>query len=48
VRGATPSALPPAADARFNDFARRGVRTSELTQSPPSVTESTTRLLGDE
>lgn len=44
---ATPSALPPAADTRINDFTRRGVRTAELAQ-PPSVTENTTRLLGDE
>ena len=46
--GATPSALPPAADTRINEFARRGVRTAELSQPPPSVTENTTRLLGDE
>lgn len=45
--GAAPSALPPAADTRINDFPRRGVRTAELSQ-PPSVTENTTRLLGDE
>ena len=46
---ATPAAtaLPPAADTRINDFARRDVRTAELSQ-PPSVTENTTRLLGDE
>jgi hypothetical protein len=41
------TALPPAADARINDFARRGVRTAELAR-PPSVTENTTRLLDDE
>ena len=46
--GATPSALPPAAGTRINDFTRRDVRTAELSQPPPSVTENTTRLLGDE
>jgi hypothetical protein len=46
---ATPAALPPsAADTRINNFARRGVRTSELAQPPPSVTDHTTRLLDDE
>lgn len=53
IPGATPTApvLPPAADSRVNNFPRRGVRTAELSQppaQPPSVTENTTRLLGDE
>ena len=46
MQGAAANALPPA-DARAQDFARRGVRTSELSQ-PPSVTEHTTRFLKDE
>jgi hypothetical protein len=46
--GAAPTALPPAADNRTNNFARRGVRTAELAQPPPSVTDHTTRLLDDE
>lgn len=47
--GATPTALPPpAANTRINDFTRRGGRTAELSQPPPSVTENTTRLLDDE
>ena len=46
----TAPALPPsAADTRLNNFGRRGVRTAELSPSPPpSVTENTTRLLDDE
>ena len=46
----TAPVLPPAADTRINNFPRRGVRTAELSQpqQPPSVTENTTRLLGDE
>jgi hypothetical protein len=47
VAAANATALPPAADTRINNFARRGVRTAELAQ-PPSVTEHTTRLLDDE
>ena len=45
---ATAPVLPPAADNRINQFPGRGVRTAELSQPPPSVTENTTRLLGDE
>lgn len=48
MHAAAANALPPAAaDARAQDFARRGVRTSELSH-PPSVTEHTTRFLKDE
>jgi hypothetical protein len=46
---AQPPALPPpAADTVINNFVRRGVRTAELSQPPPSVTDHTTRLLDDE
>jgi len=41
-------ALPPAANTWANNVRAGAVRTSELVQGPPSVTENTTKLLRDE
>lgn len=47
--GTATNPLPPAsADSYVSSFGRRGRRTAELPQPPPSVTDHTTRLLDDE
>jgi len=50
VFGPAPAAqaLPPAANTWANNVRAGAVRTSELAQGPPSVTENTTKLLRDE